>query len=87
MRLRDFKALELARLARIREELVRRYPDRAGEIERLMEKIAMEVMALRLFTLSSFIYNLLHYSKDYPELKELIPDEKTVEELIKGGEE
>ena len=87
MNLRDFKAIELAKLARIREELLRKYPDRREEIESITERIAMSIMGLRLYTLSSFIYALLQYSKEYPELRELMPDEKTVEELIKHGEE
>ena len=87
MNLRDFKAIELAKLARIRDELLRKYPDRRSEVESVTERIAMSIMGLRLYTMSSFIYALMEYSKEYPELRELIPDEKTVEELIKHGEE
>ena len=85
MNLREFRALELARLARIRDELMRKYPERADRVREVCDQVASKLYALRAYTLADFIYMLYNLSSEFPELKELIPSEDVVKELIGGG--
>ena len=87
MNLREFRALELTKLVRIKQELMRKYPDRAGRIEEICDIIAGKLSTLRTYTLADFIFLLYQASKEFPEFSELIPDEKVVAELMRGGEE
>lgn len=86
MNLREFRALELAKLARIKQELIKKYPDRAGRVNEICDEVAKKLSTLRTYTLADFIFLLYNASKEFPEFSELIPDEKTVQELMRGGE-
>mgnify|MGYP001770723150 CR=1 FL=1 len=87
MRLREFRAIELAKLARIKKELLEKHPEDAERIRVLCDIIAAKLESLRAYTLADYIFTLYHASNEYPEFAELIPDERLVEELLKGGEE
>ena len=87
MNLREFRALELTKLIRIKQELLRKYPERAERINEISDYIASKLSTLRTYTLADFIFLLYNASKEFQEFAELIPDEKTVQELTRGGEE
>ena len=87
MNLREFRALELTKLVKIKQELIKKYPDRAKRINEISDYIAAKLSTLRTYTLADLIFLLYNASKEFQEFAELIPDEKTVQELMRGGEE
>ena len=55
---------------------------RAKEVNEVCDTIATKIQSLRTYTLADFMYLLYQASKEFPELAELIPDEKTIRELM-----
>lgn len=84
--MREFKAKSLTRLIEIKRQLLEKYPDRSQRIEYITDLLATKLENLRLFTLTDYIFTLYQASKEFKELEALIPGEKEVEELLKGGE-
>ena len=80
--LREFKAVTLAKLMKLNEELKAKYPAKASRVDELTDMIVAKLTNLRSYTMSDFLFLLYAASKEFPEFRQLIPDEKTVEELL-----
>ena len=80
--LRDFKAKYLARLLKIRGQLLAKYPD-TERINYIVDVLAIKLHNLRSFTLSDYISTVYRASKEFKELEQLIPSEEEIDELLK----
>ena len=83
MNLREFKAITLAKLMKLSEELKAKYPQKASRIDELTDMIVAKLTNLRSYTMSDFLFLLYAASKEFPEFKELFPDPKDLEQLLK----
>jgi len=85
MKLREFKALSLAKLMSLAKKLKEKYPDRAERINYIVDVLATKLQNLRTFTLTDYLFTLYLSSKEFPEFSELIPDVQTSEKLTRRG--
>jgi hypothetical protein len=83
MELRDFKAKYLSKLLELEKELISKYPDRAERVKRVVDTLINKLYNLRTFTLSDYLYSLYVASREFPELEELIPSSREIEELLR----
>lgn len=83
MKIRKFKIKNLAILARLQEELPKKY---GSEIEDILERLITKTHSLHVYNLSDYIVAIMHLSKRYPELKELLPSAEQVDEFLKERE-
>jgi len=81
--LRDFKAKYLAKLMRIRGQLLEKYPDKTERINYVVDILAIKLHNLRAFTLTDYIGTVYRSSKEFKELEEMIPSEEEINELLK----
>ncbi|MEM3974900.1 MAG: hypothetical protein QXM43_05680 [Desulfurococcaceae archaeon] len=86
MKLREFKALSLAKLISIARQLREKYPDRRERVDYIVDILATKLQNLRTFTLTDYIFTVYQAAKEFKEFEELIPDPKVVEELLEEGE-
>jgi len=82
MKLREFKAIMLAKILMIKKELLQKYPQRSERIEELTELLIHKTQNLRAFTLSDYIHTLYLASKEFAEFEKIIPLANMVEELL-----
>ena len=83
MELREFKAITMSKLMKLSEELKQKYPSKAQRIGELTDMIVAKLTNLRSYTMSDFLFLLYAASKEFPEFKELFPDPKDLEQLLK----
>jgi hypothetical protein len=81
--LRDFKAKYLAKLLKIRGQLLEKYPDKGERVNYVVDVLAIKLHNLRSFTLTDYISTIYHASKEFRELEQLIPSEEEIDELLK----
>ncbi|MEM4430217.1 MAG: hypothetical protein QXM08_03575 [Thermofilaceae archaeon] len=86
MKLREFKALSLAKLMKLSKVLREKYPERKERVDYVVDLLATKLQQLRVFTLTDYLFTLYLASKEFKEFEELMPDEKTIRELIEEGE-
>ncbi|MEM4584688.1 MAG: hypothetical protein QW611_06895 [Ignisphaera sp.] len=86
MELREFKALSLAKLMSLSKKLKEKYPHQADRIEYITFELASKLQNLRTYSLTDYLFTLYLASREFREFSELIPDEKTVENLLKEDE-
>lgn len=84
MELREFKAMSLAKLMSLSKRLKEKYPERADRVDYITFLLAEKIQNLRTYTLTDYLFTLYLASREFQEFAELIPDEKTVEELLEG---
>jgi len=87
MKLREFKALSLAKLMSLAKKLKEKYPDRAERINYIVDVLATKLQNLRTFTLTDYLFTLYLSSKEFPEFSELIPDVQTVKNLLEEDDQ
>jgi hypothetical protein len=87
MKLREFKAKYLAKIANLKRQLLEKYPEKRDRVEYILDVLVTKLEHLRVFTLSDYITTLYHSAKEIPEIEQLIPSEREVEELIEREEE
>ncbi|MEM4535316.1 MAG: hypothetical protein QW764_04680 [Desulfurococcaceae archaeon] len=86
MELREFKAMSLTKLMSLAKKLKEKYPERADRIEYIVFELAEKIQNLRTYSLTDYLFTLYLASREFEEFAELIPDEKTVEELLRDEE-
>lgn len=86
MKLREFKAVSLAKLMKLSKVLREKYPDKRERINHLVNTLAVKLENLRRFTLSDYLFTLYLATREFPELEELVPDERTVLDLLSEEE-
>jgi hypothetical protein len=84
--LREFKAKYIAKLLEIKRDLLERYADKRDRVEFIVDTLLAKLTRLRRYTLPDYLSTLARAAKEFPELSQLIPSEREVEELLKGGE-
>lgn len=77
--LRSYKMRAMRELHEIREELLRRYPERSQEIEKVCSELWSRLFDLRSPRICSFLSLVARYSREFQELRRLAP---TTEELL-----
>ncbi|MFH8120349.1 MAG: hypothetical protein QXS37_06110 [Candidatus Aenigmatarchaeota archaeon] len=82
MELREFKAMSLAKLMSLSKKLKEKYPERADRIEYIVFELVSKLQNLRTYTLTDYLFTLYLATREFQEFAELIPNEKTVEELL-----
>lgn len=85
--LREFKAKQLVRLMRLKEELLRKYPARAERVNYIVDILATKLSVLRTYTLSDYLFTLYNASKEFPEFMDLIPREDEIDDLLSEKED
>ena len=83
MKLREFKALMLARILQLKNELLQKYPEKSERIYELTELLVHKTQNLRAFTLSDYIHTLYLASKEFTEFEKIIPSADIIEELLR----
>lgn len=71
----------------IAKKLKEKYPDRVERIDRIVDMLATKLQQLRTFTLTDYLFTVYQVSKEFAEFAELVPDEETVRELLKGDDD
>jgi uncharacterized protein YdhG (YjbR/CyaY superfamily) len=84
--LRDFKTIQIARLFELKKELLEKYPERADRINYIVDILMSKIEYLRTFSLTNYLHTVYRASMEFKEFETLMPDAKTIEELIKEGE-
>ncbi|MEM4846455.1 MAG: hypothetical protein QW794_01690 [Thermosphaera sp.] len=87
MRLGDFKAVSLAKLMKLSKVLREKYPEKKEKVEYVVSLIASKLQHLRRYSLADYLFTLYNATFEFPELEELVPDEKTVLDLLSEEEE
>ena len=85
--LREFKAKQLVRLMRLKEELLRKYPAQAERVNYIVDILAAKLSVLRTYTLSDYLFTLYNASKEFPEFMDLIPREDEIDDLLSEKED
>jgi len=83
MRLHEFKVIQLAKLHELRKRLLEKYPGKHERIEYLVSMLENKLDNLRVYSLYNYLRTITLAAKEFREFMELIPDEKTIEELLK----
>ncbi|MCX8164975.1 MAG: hypothetical protein N3D79_00010 [Acidilobaceae archaeon] len=83
MKLREYKALNLARLSLLRRKLSRKYGHEAKEV---VERLIVKTHDLNVHNLAQYLTSLLFLSKKYPELESLLPSTSDVDEMLREGD-
>jgi hypothetical protein len=86
MNLRDFKTIQIAKIFELKKELLKKYPEKADRINFIIDTLMTKVEGLRTFTLTNYLHTIYRASTEFKEFETLMPDTKTVEELIKEGD-
>mgnify|MGYP001770758498 CR=1 FL=1 len=89
MNLREFRALELAKLFEIEKKLQQKYGNDEKKVERiktLVQSLAAKIYNLRTFTLADFLFTVHQYAAEFEEFAELMPSVEVVKELLKSDE-
>ncbi|MEM4913803.1 MAG: hypothetical protein QW579_06330 [Desulfurococcaceae archaeon] len=81
MPLREFKAIQLSKLARLEDELLEKYKDRQDQVRNIIERIRKKTIALRRWNVLDYVATLYELSTMFPELKQLIPPKEAIEKL------
>jgi hypothetical protein len=84
--LREFKAKYLAKLLNLKKQLLEKYPEKRERVEYIVDLLASKLENLRVFTLADYLFTLHLVTKEFSELEQMIPSEKEIEELVRGGE-
>jgi len=82
IKLREFKAMSLAKLMSLAKKLKEKYPERIDRIEYIVFELVSKLQNLRTYTLTDYLFTLYLASQEFQEFVELMPDEKTVMELF-----
>lgn len=86
MTLREFKAKQLVKLARLEQELRQKYPEKTKRIESLVTVLETKTMNLRIFTLADYLFSILLASKEFHEFLGLMPKEEEINELLSSND-
>jgi len=86
MKLREFKAKYIVVLLNLKKQLAEKYPEKRDRVEYVMDRLALKLRNLRVFTLSDYIASLYDAVKEFPELHALVPSEHEINSLLSGGE-
>lgn len=82
LKMREFKAKQLAGLISLKKTLLEKYPGKAEQIEEAINKLVVKVESLRTFTLSDYLSMLYRYAIQFPELLTLVPSPEEVKKLL-----
>jgi len=85
MTLTEFKAISLARLARIHRELKSRHPDNS-RIDFLVQLFENKITSLGKYNLAYYLASVMDASREFKEFEELMPDEETTKTLLRDIE-
>ncbi|MEM1928323.1 MAG: hypothetical protein QXS85_06300 [Acidilobaceae archaeon] len=77
--LRSYKMRAMRELHEIRDELLKKYPERSEDIEKIMTELWSRLFDLKSPRVCSFLSLIARYSRDFSEVRRLAP---TTEELI-----
>lgn len=83
--LTEFKAISLAKLARIHEELKSRHPDNS-RIDFLVELLENKITSLGKYNLAYYLATVMDASREFEQFRELMPDEETTKTLLRDIE-
>ncbi|MEM4570598.1 MAG: hypothetical protein QXE66_04750 [Desulfurococcaceae archaeon] len=81
MPLREFKAIQLAMLAKLEDELLEKYPNRREQVKNIVERLRKKTIALRRWNVLDYVATIYELSDLFPELKQLIPPKEAIEKL------
>jgi len=81
-RLREFKAKYIVILLNLKKQLLEKYSEKRERVEFIVDRLALKLRNLRVFTLSDYIASLYDAVKEFPELQALVPSEREVDELL-----
>jgi len=79
MKLAEFRVKQLARLLKLEEMLIERYPEKADRIRFLVETLVQKLRFLRTRNLANYINTIYQASKEFPEFRELLPKPEELE--------
>lgn len=80
--LREFKVKQLTVLNQLESELVSKYPEKAEKVRHVVDTIKGKLDRLRRFTLYDYLRTVDTFSREFPELKRLLPSPEEVHELL-----
>lgn len=82
LKIRVFKAKQLATLINLKKVLLEKYPAKADLVEEAINKLVVKVEALRVFTLSDYLSTVYRYAVIFPELLALVPSPEEIKKLL-----
>jgi hypothetical protein len=73
----EFKSKQLLRLKQLEHKLVEKYPDKKERIESVVNDLAYYInYLLRWDRLAYYVRRVLEYSREFPELAELVSEQE-----------
>jgi len=82
MKLAKFRAKYMAKLQELKQRLLVSHPERKERIEYICDLLMSKLQNLRTHTVADYIFTIHLATKEFPELKELIPPTKEIEEIL-----
>ncbi|MEM4975945.1 MAG: hypothetical protein QXT64_01315 [Desulfurococcaceae archaeon] len=82
MKMEKFKAVSIAKLNELLKKLKEKYPERAERVDYIVDVLMAKLHTLDKHNLHDYLFTLHLSSKEFKEFMELVPDEKTVVELL-----
>lgn len=86
MKLREFKARQIARLMELKKQMLITHVNKADRVEYVVNTLIAKLQKLRTYTINSYLLTIHAFAKEFPELEELIPDHATIERLMREAE-
>ena len=73
----EFKSVQQLRLKQLEQRLIEKYPERKERIESIVSDLVYYInYVLKWDRIASYIHRVLGYSKEFPELAELISEQE-----------
>jgi hypothetical protein len=73
----EFKSKQLLRLKQLEQRLIEKYPEKKERIESVVNDLAYYInYILRRDRVANYIHKILEYSREFPELVELVSEQE-----------
>ena len=78
----EFKSVQQLRLRQLEQRLKEKYPDKKERIESVVSDLVYYInYVLKWDRMASYVHRVLEYSKEFPELAELVSEQEVREAL------
>lgn len=82
MFLAELRARLLARTVELETQLKQRYPEKIERIEEIFTILKSKIAYMDIYTVHDIIYTMILAGKEFPEILQLLPAEKELEDMF-----
>ncbi|MEM3988563.1 MAG: hypothetical protein QXZ22_08230 [Sulfolobales archaeon] len=87
MTLREFKVKQIIKIKELKEELVKKYPDKEKRVEEITALLLSKLSHLRIYSLYDYLETIYLASREFPEFISLMPTVQEVNKLLEEAGE